>query len=398
MPIFQYRAYDASGKEATGEIDAPGPKDAAEKLRQGGLFASEISTKQAGGGLFAKRVSAAALASLLRQLSALLNAGTPLFEALSIVAAEAESPVLANALIDVRQKVGEGSTLATALSAHQKVFPEFLVRVVEAGEESGTLEEALLRVAEYLDSKARFREKIGAALVYPAVMVAVGAIVLFFLFAFVLPKITEVFEDTRRALPLVTRALFFIVEMVSAYWPAIIMAVGLLAYALKRALRTEKGLEAWERALLRLPFAGPAYRRFQAASFAATLGHLLSTGLPIMKALDLTSKVVSPLIYKRAIDKARHGLAEGASLATSLKASNLFPAMLIQMASTGERTGELGGLLVKAASFYEREFDSSIARAMALLEPGLILAMGAIVGFIVLAILLPIFELNQVVG
>jgi general secretion pathway protein F len=229
-------------------------------------------------------------------------------------------------------------------------------------------------------------------------MVVVGAAVLFFLFAYVLPRITEVFEDTRRALPLVTRALFFIVDVVSSYWPVILLFAVLSVYAVKRGLRTEKGQEAWERAILRLPFAGRAYGKFQAASFSATLGHLLSTGLPIIKALDLTSKVISSLIYRKAIEKATEGVAEGAPLAASLKNSGLFPAMLIQMVSTGEKTGDLGVLLVKASSFYEREFDSSIARAMALLEPGLILAMGLIVGFIVLAILLPIFELNQVVG
>lgn len=397
MPIFRYRAYDASGREFTGELEAQGPRDAAERLKQSGLFASGVKAKEARMGLFQKRVSQASLASTIRQLSTLLNAGTPLFDALSIISGETESPLLKEALLDARQRVGEGSSLSRALSA-QKVFPEFLVRVVEAGEESGTLEEALVRVAEYLDSKARFKEKVTSALVYPAVMTVVGSAVLFFLFAYVLPRITEVFEDTKRALPLVTRLLFFIVETVSAYWTVILICAALLAYVFRRALETEKGREAWERSILRLPIAGSAFRSFQAASFSATLGHLLATGLPIMKALDLTSKVISPSIYRKAVLKTATGVAEGAALAANLKASGLFPAMLIQMVSTGEKTGELGSLLVKSASFYEREFDSSIARTMALLEPAIILAMGLIVGFIVLAILLPIFELNQVVG
>lgn len=397
MAIYRYRAYDASGRQATGELDAQGPKDAAERLKQGGLFASEISIKESGRGFLKKRVSETALASTVRQLSTLLNAGTPLFEALSIISEEAENPLLADALTQVRQRVGEGASLCGALSS-QKVFPEFLVRVVEAGEESGTLEEALLRVAEYLDSKARLREKIGSAMVYPAVMTVVGGAVLSFLFIYVLPRITEVFEDTQRALPLVTRLLFFFVDAASSYWPAILALLGLGVYAFKRAMKTEKGQAALERALLRLPFAGSAYRRFQTASFSATLGHLLSTGLPIIKALDLTSKVLSASVYRKALGKAANDVAEGAPLSKSLKTSGLFPAMLVQMVSTGERSGELGPLLVKAASFYEREFDSTIARTLALLEPALILAMGLIVGFIVLAILLPIFELNQVVG
>lgn len=398
MPVFRYKAYNASGKEVSGELEAAGSRDAADRLRSEGLFAKDISVKKSAIGLFTRPVSEAALASAIRQLSTLLNAGTPLFEALSIIAGETESPLLSSALNEVRERVGEGVSLSRALSGHQKVFPEFLVRVAEAGEESGALEEALLRVAEYLDSKASFREKAASALVYPAVMTAVGAVVLFFLFAFVLPRITEVFEDTQRALPLVTRALFFIVDGVSGYWPVLLALTAAAIFVFRKALKTEKGREAWERAVLGVPFAGNAYRKLQAANFASTLGHLLVTGIPIIKALDLTSKVVSASIYKKAVQRAKAEVAEGAGLSASLKGSGLFPAMLTQMVSTGEKSGELGKLLVKAASFYEKEFDTTVARALALLEPGLILVMGLAVGFIVLAILLPIFELNQVVG
>ena len=398
MTTFRYKAYNASGKEVSGELEASAVREAAERLRHEGLFASDISAKKSASPFLSRTVPDVALASAVRQLSTLLNAGTPLFEALSIIAVETENQLLSGALSDVREKVGEGSSLSRALSAHPKVFPEFLGRVAEAGEESGTLEEALLRVADYLDSKARFREKVTSALIYPAVMTVVGSAVLFFLFAYVLPRITQVFEDTRRALPLVTRALFLIVDTVSGYWPIILALIVAIVFALRKVLKTENGQEALERFILKLPVAGGAYRRFQAASFSATLGNLLLTGVPIIKALDLASKVMSASIYKKAVQKAAVEVSEGAGLSTSLKASGLFPAMLTQMTSTGERSGELGKLLVKAASYYEREFDASVARALALLEPGLILAMGLIVGFIVLAILLPIFELNQVVG
>ena len=398
MTVFRYRAYNASGKEFSGELEAGARREAAERLRQEGLFASDISAKESAKAFFSRTVPDSALSSSVRQLSTLLNAGTPLYEALSIIALETENQVLAGALTDVREKVGEGSSLSRALSAHPKIFPEFLGRVAEAGEESGTLEEALVRVAEYLDSKARFREKVASAMIYPAVMTVVGSAVLFFLFAYVLPRITQVFEDTQRALPLVTRALFFIVDAVSGYWHVMLALLVAAFFGGRRILKTENGREALERFILKLPVAGGAYRRFQAASFSATLGNLLLTGVPIIKALNLASKVMSASIYKKAIQKAMVEVSEGAGLSKSLRASGLFPAMLTQMTSTGEKSGELGKLLVKAASYYEREFDSSVARAMALLEPGLILVMGLIVGFIVLAILLPIFELNQVVG
>jgi len=397
MPIYQYKAYSASGREVSGELTADSPRDGLERLRQEGLYAKEISAKKKDCSLFSRRVSDAELSSAVRQLSTLLNAGTPLYEALSVVAGESDNALLSAALTEVREKVGEGASLSMALSA-QKLFPEFLVTVAEAGEESGALESALLRVAGYLDSKASFREKVSTALVYPAVMMAVGAAVLFFLFAYVLPRITEVFQDSQRALPLVTRALFFIVEVVSGYWPFILALSAAGVFGLKKALRTEKGTEAWERTVLGLPFAGSAYRKFQAAGFSSTLGHLLTTGLPIMKALELTEKAVSASIYRKAVRKAASAVAEGASLSASLRGSGLFPAMLIQMVHTGEKSGDMGSLLMKVASFYEKELDATVARALALLEPGLILAMGLAVGFIVLAILLPIFELNQVVG
>jgi len=398
MTIYRYRAYDASGKEVSGELEAGASREVAERLREQGLFASGVAPKKSAKPFFSRAVPNAALASCVRQLATLVGAGTPLYDALSVISVETENQPLSAALSDVREKVGEGASLSRAFSAHPGVFPEFLGRVAEAGEESGTLEEALMRVADYLDSKARFAEKVASALVYPAVMTGVGALVLFFLFAYVLPRITQVFEDTQRALPLVTRALFFVVDFVSGYWPVLLAVAVAAFFVLRKAVRTEKGKEALERAVSALPVAGGAYRRFQAASFSSTLGNLLLTGVPIIKAIELASKVMGSSIYKKAVQKAAVDVAEGASLSASLKATALFPAMLTQMTSTGEKTGELGALLVKAASHYEREFDTSVARALALLEPGLILAMGLIVGFIVLAILLPIFELNQAVG
>ncbi len=397
MPVFRYRAFDADGRGIKGELEAARQKDAAERLRGQGLFATEISLKQGRKGLLSG-IPERELALTARQLSTLLSAGTPLFDALSILSSETENPRLAQEILEIKEMVGEGVSLARSLESKRRVFPEFLVRVVEAGEESGALEQALLRAADYIESRARLREKVATALVYPAVMTVVGSAVLAFIFIYVLPRITVVFEDSQRALPLVTAALFFIVDIVSSNWLVLLVITGASAAGLRRLLRTESGRRAWERSVLGLPVIGGMYRKFHMASFAATLGHLLISGIPILKALDLTSKVLSPDCYRAAIAQMSREVAEGGGLSVSMKASGLFPAMLVQMVSTGEKSGELPELLIKSAGFYERDFDSSVARALALLEPAIILCMGLVVGFIVVAILLPLFELSQVAG
>lgn len=398
MPVFRYRAYDAEGNGVSGELDAAAKGEAAERLKSQGLFASEISVKDGQRRLFSRGIIDSELASMTRQLSTLLGSGTPLIEAIGIIASENENPRLSRALFELKEKVGEGAPLARALAMQRPVFPEFFSRVVEAGEESGALEDSLLRAADYLESRAGLREKVATALVYPAVMTVVGAIVLSFIFIYVLPRIMTVFEDSQRALPLVTAALFFVVDVVSRYW-FLLLAVALAsAAALRRFFRTERGAAALEGLITGLPFIGSMYKKFYMASFAATLGHLLLSGIPILKALDLTSKVLSPACYRKAVAQASLDVAGGKGLSASMKASGLFPAMLVQMVSTGENSGALPDLLIKASAFYGREFDSSVARALALLEPAIILVMGVIVGFIVIAILLPIFELSQVAG
>ena len=344
-----------------------------------------------------KKVSVNELASLTRRLSTLIGAGCALFDALRLLSDEEENAEIKAALIRIRDEISGGSTLSRAFEAHGNIFPELFIRTVEAGEHGGTLDKVLLRLSDFLDARGRIEDRVRSALLYPALMAIVGALVLSFLFIFVIPKITAVFEDSGQSLPLITKALLFFVGALTGWWHAIIVIAALFFMSARRYLRTLKGKTTRDSFLLNAPVIGRLYFKFQMASFARTLASLLSSGVPIIGALNMTSKVLGNTPLETALSKAARDLTEGSPLSGSLKASGVFPPTLVHMVSTGERSGELPALLIKAADAYEKEFDSGVARALTLIEPMMVLAMGAIVGFIVLAILLPIFELNQVI-
>ncbi|MBI5588819.1 MAG: type II secretion system F family protein [Deltaproteobacteria bacterium] len=399
MPIFQYRAYDSLGKEVLGSIEAVSVREAAERVRKDGLFPRDLRVQGGQGGALTRRrpVSLNDLAAATRQLSSLLSSGTTLFDALTLLVNEEENVSLKGALIAVKDGVTAGSSLSSALEAHPGIFPEIYVRAVEAGEAGGALDGALIRLSEYLDARARVYARVRTALIYPALMLVVGAGVLFFLFLFVVPKITSIFEDTKSALPLVTRVLVAMVHVVTGYWPLLVLAGAGLSFAGWRAIKTPGGMGAAQRFLLGAPFLGKLFTRFYMANFARTLGSLLSSGVPIINALEMTRRVLHHSVFDEALARTVMEVTEGATLSASMRKTGAFPGILTHMVATGERSGELDKLLLKSADNYEREFEVSVERSLSLLEPAIVLVMGVVVGFIVLAILLPIFELNQVI-
>lgn len=400
MPIFQYSAYNAAGKEVLGNIEAITLKEAAETLKRDGFYPKELKEGGIKDGAFTlrrKTVSSRELAVATRQLSTLLLSGNQLYDALSLLINEEENSVLKRAIINIKEGISGGSSLAKAIESHSNIFPEMYIRSVEAGEAGGTLDNVLERLAEYLEARARIYERIKTAMLYPFVMTIVGIGILSFLFIYVIPKITNIFEDTRHGLPLVTTILLFIVNIFSGYWPLILIGMIGSGWGIKMFLKTPRGKGIRDMALIRLPYIGKISIKFYTASFARTLGGLLSSGVPILKAIDMTKRVLNHSLFEGALDKAIKDVTEGGTLSTSLKKSGLFPAILTHMIATGERSGELDILLIRVASSYERDLEESVERFLTLLEPLLILTMGAIVGFIVLAILLPIFELNQII-
>ena len=269
--------------------------------------------------------------------------------------------------------------------------------MVEAGEESGRLDTVLIRLADYLEAMAAVRSRIITAFIYPALMTIVGCGVLAFLLLFVMPKITVIFEDREQALPFITVILLNITYLLKTLWPVLIILLVASLVAMRRFIRTKRGKAIKDRVLLRLPVMGKLLSTFYSATLAGTLGSLLESGVPLLKALDMTKKVMYQDVYGGVLTNSIKEVTEGGSLSKSF-ADTVVPGLLVNMTAIGERSGKLGELLLKAGDAYNKNFEIAVSRMLALVEPVLILVMGFIVGFIVLAILLPIFELNQLVG
>jgi general secretion pathway protein F len=408
MPIYAYTGLTAQGRAVTGVIDADSPKGARLLLRRTGIFPTALSEERAtpttspvspesGVTRLFERVPARELALFTRQLATLTKAGLPLIEGLNTLIEQMEHAALQRVLSHVRQQVREGRALADALQAHPRVFSSIYVNMVRAGEESGTLDTVLARLADYSEDQARLLRTVQSALTYPLLMVAVASAILLFLLAYVVPQVTRIFSETGQKLPVATRLLIGLSSTLADYWWLFLVtgASGMLIGA--RLLRTATGREWYDRSLLRLPWVGRLLQRLSVARVARTLGTLLASGVPLLSALGIVSHLVSNTLLRRALEEARASVQEGESLATPLKRCGLFPAMFIQMIIVGERSGELEELLSRAAEAYDEEVATALARLTSLLEPLTILVMGGVVLFIVLAILLPIFELNQLV-
>jgi len=403
MPIFHYKAYDNLGKEVSGQIEASGVRDASARLKKEGLYPRDVSVESkkfeltewvrshlpSGGSVD--------LASASRQLSTLLSSGASLHESLEIIVKETENTALRVSFIDVKERLAGGSSFARALDAQGNSFPEMYCRMVEAGEETGTLDSVMTRLADYLEARDRVYEKVKTALIYPILMTIVGVTVLSFLVIFVIPKITTIFEDTETALPLITVILLGLTSFMRTFWPLVALVAVIFPWGLSKYVKRPGGKAAKDRFILKIPVLGKTIKKFYLSTMTRTLGSLLSSGVPLLTALDMTAKVVNHTLFQKVFDRAVKDVTEGGDLSKSLSSSNLLPGMIVYMTAIGEKSGQLPQMLLKVADSYEKEFNTSVERGLALMEPVLILLMGAAVGFIVLAILLPIFELNQIV-
>ncbi len=405
MPVFRYKAYNADGKGVRGEVEALSLKEAASSLKSDGVFPKELTLAGKGEGFtlravrrfgFSRKVSLMELAAATRQIATLLEAGVALFEALNFLINEEENRSLRASLVDIKEKVAEGVGFGKALSAHTDIFPEVYHRMVDASEASGRLDRVLLRLADYLEAMAAIRSRVITAFIYPALMTLVGCGVLTFLLLFVMPKITIIFEDQSQALPFITVVLLSITYILKTFWPAIIIFL-VAAYFIGRSfVRTRRGKAYKDKLILRLPVMGKLLSTFYSASLASTLGSLLESGVPLLKALDMTKRVLNHEVFTKVLENSIIEVTEGSTLSKSF-ANTAVPGLLVHMTSVGEQSGKLDELLLRAGETYNKNFETSVARMLALVEPVLILIMGFVVGFIVLAILLPIFELNQMV-
>jgi general secretion pathway protein F len=399
MPTFRYSAFNSGGGAVSGVIDAATLNEAKLQLKQKGLYPKEIAPadESAPKGVFAAKVSVPDLSLATRRLATLLGSSVPVYEAVSTLWDQEAPGELKRVLGRVRDRLAEGLGLAQSLAAEPAVFSDSYVGMVAAGEASGALEVVLERLAEFQEDQAEIRSRVTTALIYPSLMVVVGGGVMLFLLAFVIPKIVVVFQESKATLPFITIAVIkasFLVR--KGWWVLVLIGVGLF-FGWKKIKNQEELLRKRDRLLLKLPLLGRLSERLILSRFAKVLGLLLASGVPIIKAMDITGEAVVNREYRSFLAEARETLIQGGSLSSALKMSPLFPPLLTHMASVGEKSGELDRMLVKAGEAFEKEFNASVTRSMALIEPLLILGMGLCVAVMVIAVLLPIFQLNELV-
>ncbi len=403
MPVFEYKGVTSQGKKVSGVQDGDGLKSVKAKLKKDGIIVLEIressSARAARKGTVSftigNRVKLSDLANATRQLATLLSSGLPLMDSLTVLVEQEEVAGLKSALSSVRDAVREGSTLADALKANPKVFSQLYMNMVSAGEASGTLEITLDRLADFLDEQVRFRGRISAALAYPAFMTIIGVGMLFFIFSFVMPRIVGMFQDMKQQLPFITILLLAIVKFLSTFWWALLLAVAVGAYYFRRYARTQAGRENIDARLLRLPVFGNLIRMIAVSRFTRTLGTLLQSVVPTLAALDIVKSVVGNSVLANAVQQARENVREGEPIADPLKRSGLFPPVVVQMVAVGEKSGELEKMLLKISDSFDRTVETRLTALMALLEPVIILTMGLIIGFVVIAIMLPMLEMSS---
>lgn len=403
MPAFEYEALDAKGLLKTGVVSADSARLARRELRQIKLMPVRIAPVAMRAEGFSLRIlnrrptlKPAALMLLTRQLATMIGAAAPLEEALHTIALQAEDKTVRGILLAVRTSVTEGQRLADAMAQYPQAFSPLYRALIAAGEMSGSLGTVLERLADHLEKTERLRAKVTTALIYPIVLSAVAAAVIMILMTFVVPKVIDQFDSLGQELPLLTRILIFVSEALSSYGLAMLTLVIAAGVLFARALRQPAFRRRVDAALLALPVIGKLLRGLYAARLARTLGTLVASGSPITEGLAAAKETVSNLVLADAVAAVGVSIREGASLSQALRRTGLFPPMVVYMSAVGESTGRLDMMLTKAAEHLEREFETFTTAAIGLLEPLIVVLMGGVVAMIVLAILLPILQLNSI--
>lgn len=404
MAGFEYLALDSSGREIKGVIESDTDRQARAQLRERGLTPLQVDAIRERTADTNRRhlpwrrsLPRGDLALITRQFATLVRAGLTIEECLNVLIEQAESARSRNLLAAVRARVLEGQSLARSLTAFPQAFPDIYLALVEAGEQSGRLVDVLERLADYTENREALRQKVTLAFIYPALVTVVAIAVIALLLVYVVPQVTRVFENLGQTLPLITRILIAMSDAAKA--GGVLWLIGLLAliFIPPVLLRNPLTRYRWHATQLRLPVTGRLVRGVNAARFADTLGILTASGISLLPALQSATAVVSNLPMRRAVEEALKRVREGGSLSRSLGKANLFPPMVIHLIASGEATGKLDAMLLRAAEVQSRELENWVKGFTALLEPMLILVMGMIVLFVVVAILLPIFDMNQLI-
>ena len=407
MPVYEYRALDKKGKNIKGIIDAESELQVRSKLRSSGKYPVSIKVSRSKSGITGKksgtigifeRVKSEEINVMTRQLATLLGAGIPLIQALTSLVDQTGNTALKKVIAQIRESVNEGHTLTQALGEHSKLFPAIHVNMVRAGEASGSLDVVLEKLADFGEKQEVLKGRLRAALIYPIFMAFIGSGILFVLITYIVPNITQVFDEMDKVLPLPTLFLIGLSEFLKGYWWGILIVCCLGFLGLRLFIRKSYGRSIWDLVKLKSPVVGNVTQKVILARFASTLGSLLGSGVGLMTSMKIVHTLVNNVHVSAVIDDAMAQIQKGQNMSDSLSSSVWFPPMFVQMIAVGEQSGSLEEMLKKVAQAYEREVEISIVGMTSLIEPIMIVAMGAAVGFVVLSILLPIFEMNQMIG
>ncbi|MFT7486693.1 MAG: general secretion pathway protein F [Candidatus Paceibacteria bacterium] len=419
MPIYQYKAIGPNGASKSGVIDADTPRDARERLRKDKLLVSEIrethSRRRGAGGankeggilskLRANRAQRTSTSSrdldlitgVTRQLGTMLGSGIPMTEALRAMIEQAEDRRSETIFRQIRERVNQGSSFADALEDHPSLFSDLYVNMVRAGEATGNIDVVLTRLADYLSSQRALRRKVVGALTYPMMMIGLGVLVVTALMTWVVPQITAMLVDTGQALPGPTQVLVFISDIFKDYWWLMFLGAGVFSFIVEHVHRnSDRGRLAIDRLLIKMPIVGDVILKQAVARFTRTLSTLLQSGVPAVQSLEITKSVVQNRVISDATEHIRSRIVEGTDFSTPLKQSGVFPSVVGYMVAVGEQSGELEQMLDRIATAYDEEIEIATDRMTSVLEPILIICLAVVVGFIVVAIVLPILQVGQV--
>jgi general secretion pathway protein F len=404
MPVYEYTALGVTGKNLSGVVDADSPSGARQKIRAAGNYPIAVRESVSQTSRYAsffsnlfRRVKPSDLAIMTRQLGTLMNAGFPLVAALDALLAQAHSPQLNYQLTRIKDAVVGGSSFSQAISALPNTFSPLYVNMIQAGESSGTMELVLDRLAEMIENQVQAKQKIVSAMTYPIFMTIIGTGILLFLITYIVPTIAGLFADMKQVLPLPTRMLIGAGRLLKIWWWLIPVAIVSAVFGFYRIRNTESGRYAIDKLMLSVPLLGDFLRRFSVARLARTLGLLLENGVSLLTALGIVQNISGNVLIAEAVQSAAEKVRQGQGLAVSLGATQQFPPLFIQMVQVGEQSGALENLLQKVADLFDKDVELALMRMASLLEPTMILVMGVMVGFIVLSICLPIFEMNQLI-
>ena len=398
MPVFSYAGKGRAGKPAKGELDAADRDAAIAQLRTQGVTVSSIEVKKVTKGVGKKKITDKDLVIFTRQFATMIDAGLPLVQCLEILASQCDNRTLGALLGEVKLDVESGVTYADALKKHPKVFSNLYANMVQAGEVGGILDTILQRLAKQMEKDAKLKSQIKGAMVYPAAIVAVAIIVVTVLMVWVIPVFAKMFTDFGGSLPGMTQFVISLSDFMQKY----ILLMGAAAagglYALKQYYGTPGGRLKIDTLALQFPILGDLIRKVAVSRFTRTFGTLIQSGVPIMDALEITARTAGNKVVENAIMASRQSVGEGKTLAEPIGKSQVFPSMVVQMIAVGEATGALDAMLGKIADFYDEEIDAAVAALTSLLEPMLMVFLGVVIGFIVIAMYLPIFKMAEAIG